>query len=439
MPRQQRGTIIETRTDAGTTYSGRFMAGGKRRCQVLGGGKGYARPDADRDLAYIVEQVARGDWQPAAVAPPVEPADVPTFRVFASEWFGRRVKLGGKGRRAGKGLTTRGEADLRWRIEHHLLGTFGDLRLDEITPRVVDQWTADKVGEINATSINKCLATLKAIMEQAYDYEHIDRVPKIVTMPGHTPDRTLITCTAHMTALLQAADMVDTERSRGGERRAMIAVMMLAGLRLGEALELRRGDVDLAEGIIRVRAEAEDAAKSDAARRRVLVLPVLRDELGRWLAMNRLGPDGLLFATASGNKWSESNVNHRVVCRAVGAANERLVAAGQRPMPRLTPKSLRATFASLLYTLGEPKPSILEQMGHSSEDVTLRHYAKAWEPGDGNRLRAFVHGASWQVLASSADQAPARSPQAGPAMGAWMTGNPVGIGRTGTVVSLPPE
>jgi len=350
--------------------------------------------------------------------------------------------LGGKGRRAGRGLTAKGRADLQWRLSNHLLPTFAELRLDEITPRVVDQWKAEKIDEINATSINKCLSTLKAIMEQAYDYGHLDRAPKIVLLPAHTPDRTLITCTAHMTALLRAADAVDSPQSRRGQRRAMIAVLMLAGLRLGEALELRREDVDLAEGIIHVRAEADDASKSDAARRRVLMLPLLRDELDRWLAATSVAHGGLLFATASGRKWSESNVNHRVVGWSVEAANERLRVAGQRPMPRLTPKSLRATFASMLYTLGAPKPSILDQMGHASEDVTLRHYAKAWDPGDSERLHAFVYGVPQiigQVRTGSVDQAPARRPQAVPAAGAWMAGIPVSIGRTGTVVSLPPE
>ncbi len=59
-----------------------------------------------------------------------------------------------------------------------------------------------------------------------------------------------------------------------GQRRALLATLTFAGLRIGEALSLCWRDVDLARGTITVR-----AAKTHAGVRTVNVLPVLRDEL----------------------------------------------------------------------------------------------------------------------------------------------------------------
>jgi integrase len=59
-------------------------------------------------------------------------------------------------------------------------------------------------------------------------------------------------------------------------RRPLIAVLVFAGLRLGEFQALRWGDVDLLRGTIRVR-----QAKTDAGVRIVHMLPILRRELTR--------------------------------------------------------------------------------------------------------------------------------------------------------------
>jgi integrase len=75
--------------------------------------------------------------------------------------------------------------------------------------------------------------------------------------------------------LLDAAGELDAAgRLRNGKRRALIATLTVAGLRLGEALDLRWRDLDLARGTITVR-----AAKTDAGVRTVNVPPILRDEL----------------------------------------------------------------------------------------------------------------------------------------------------------------
>ena len=77
-------------------------------------------------------------------------------------------------------------------------------------------------------------------------------------------------------------------------------------------------------------------------------------------------------------------------------ANAQLVAQDMPPLPaRLTPHSLRRTFASVLYALGENPAVMMAEMGHTDPGLALRIYAQAMrrDEADQDRLRALVEGA----------------------------------------------
>ena len=192
----------------------------------------------------------------------------------------------------------------------------------------------------------------------------------------------------HVAALLDAARTLDgTARARRGQRRALVATLTFAGLRIGEALALRWRDVDLARGTITV-----GAAKTDAGVRIINILPVLRDELGSYSANSQHTPDALVFGTESGTTLGATNVRRRVLAPVVKIANEQLVKAECDPLPAgLTPHSLRRTFASILFAVGEAPPYVMVQMGHTKPSFTLALYARAMNRRDGEpeRLRAL--------------------------------------------------
>jgi hypothetical protein len=48
---------------------------------------------------------------------------------------------------------------------------------------------------------------------------------------------------------------------------------------------------------------------------------------------------------------------------------------------------LRRTFASVLLTLGEPVPYVMEQLGHTDPKVTLGIYARVMRRSEGDRAR----------------------------------------------------
>ncbi|MGN6372155.1 MAG: tyrosine-type recombinase/integrase [Solirubrobacteraceae bacterium] len=395
------------------TFGLRFRAYGRREYVTLGTAhEGWTHEKAHTELQNVLADVRRGIWQPPAPQVVQAPRQVPTFHEFATEWFERQKLEGG---RQGKGLAKKSRHDLEWRLSNHLLPVFARKRLDQITVEDVDRYRLAKVREdkIGATSINKTLTTLAAILETAVEYELIDRNPargKRRRLPAVQPQRSWLDRAEHIAALLDAAGQLDSKaRVHRGQRRALLATLIFAGLRIGEALSLKRSDIDLARGTITVR-----TSKTDAGVRTVYVLPALRDELDAYLAGLDLSPRALVFGVSTGKPQSANNFRRRVLAEAVTLANARAATEGTKPLPeKLTPHSLRRTFASLLFAVGEAPPYVMAQMGHTTANLTLTIYARQMDRRDGEpeRLKALVEGREWAVLGSSGTF---RRPQGGP-------------------------
>lgn len=393
MPRPAKGQVIVDRRRRSPSYAVRFRTYGRREYVTLGtAAEGWTEAKAQTELQNILADVRRGIWRPTVVEVVQAPREVPTFHVFASEWFERQAVEGG---RRGGGLDT-GKADLKWRLSNHLLLAFASRRLDQITIEDVDRYRLGKVceGKLNATSINKSLATLAAILEGAVEYEMIDRNPargRRRRLPAVASRRSWLDRAEHIAALLDAARQRDRDaRVCRGQRRALLATLVFAGLRIGEALSLRWRYIDLARGTITVR-----DAKTNAGIRIVNILAVLHEELGDYRARLDTTLDALVFGTATGHRQGSTNVRRRVLAKAIEQANKQLIENDVEPLPEgLTPHSLRRTFASLLFAIGETPPYVMAQMGHTTASLTLAIYARQMNRRDGEpkRLKALVEG-----------------------------------------------
>jgi integrase len=341
--------------------------------------------------------VRRGIWQdPATVPAPAAQKAIPTFHEFASEWFAAHKIDGGH---RGQGLAPRSVEDLEWRLSTHLLPAFAHLRLDELTVEHVDRFRRRKVQEgLSASSTNKLLSCLSAILEQAQEYGHVERnvaAGRRRRLPQTPPSRTYIARADHIAALVNAAEAMDAGARGEPYRRPLVAALILAGPRISEALALTWADVDLTRDTLTVR-----AGKTHAAARTIPLLPFLsdalaahRDHLRDGVArMDRLAPETLVFATTSGKPLSASNVRNRIIGPACEAVNAELAKAGEAPMARIGPHSMRRTFASIPDALGEAPPFVMRAMGHTSPNLALGMYAQVIDRRDGEpeRLRELV-------------------------------------------------
>lgn len=388
MPRKPTGTIIERTGKDGLTYrSLRFSAYGKRRFAALGA---VDQAEAERRLRGVLADVERGVWKaPEPQAP--EPEGVPTFHEFAEQWWVEREQ------------EWRDSTRERYRtcLEAHLLPFFGESPVDTITIAMVDKYKATKLreGTLAPATINKQLVLLSGILEAAEERELTLRNPargRRRRVRAQKPHRSYLDTAEQISALLEAAGDLDAEARSDRQhvhRKAMLATLAFAGLRLGEMLALRWRDVDLATGRLRV-----GEAKTDAGRRHVTIRPALRDELLSLRAsLPDAAPDAFVFGTLTGRRHGATNIRKRVLAPAVARASKRT------PLPeQLTPHSLRRTFASLLYAIGEDPPTVMAEMGHTSPALALRIYAQAMrrDRGEKDRLRALVDGIELAVIGS---------------------------------------
>ena len=414
MARPMRGSITEHEGRDGRTYhSLRFQAGGKRYRVPLGA---VSEADAVKALEHTIADVERGTWTPPkAMEAPVETPAVPTFHEFAEEWW--TLKSGE--------LAPNTQADYWWRLTVHLVPYFGPLPLDSIGFEKVERYIAAKLagdiyedgrkvgsGEpLSPRSINMTLTLLGAILERAVKRKLIDSnaaKDKNLRVKEHAPARSYLDGAGQIVALLDAAGELDRKAAKNRrhvERRAMIAVLVFAGLRISELCALRWRDVDLAGGWLGV-----GEAKTDAGRRKVRIRGALRDEMLALRGRHQDTPqDAYVFATRSGGRVSEDNFRNRVLGRpaivvngekkagagTIARANKNLEDAGLPPLPvKLTPHSLRRTFCSVLYALGEDPGVVMDEMGHTDPALALRVYRQAMRRSEDEKaaLRALVEG-----------------------------------------------
>jgi integrase len=178
------------------------------------------------------------------------------------------------------------------------------------------------------------------------------------------------------------------------EERIIIWLLRWTGLRVGEAVELRLGDVDLTAGqecaIVR-------KSKTRSGERVVPIIPELLPELQSWLATlesrGLRAPETPLLTTRLGTAMKSSFV-WRVVKRVAGRAGVRVVPC-TCPEPRsvrhedccprtgsgenrsgVSPHSLRRTFASDLLNRGVRLEVVSKLLGHSSVAITQKAYAQ---------------------------------------------------------------
>lgn len=391
MPRPATGQVEERPTAAGVAYRLRFRAYGERRSITLSGPQ-WTRQKAEDELTVILAQVRQGTWRPPA---PVVVVEDPTFHEFASMWWRE------------KKLTLRPNTIKAYENELsvHLLPFWAGHRLSQITIAEVDRYRDHKVreGALGPETINKTLTRLGQVLDVAEERGLVVRNPMRVNARNRklkvdSKRPVHLDSAEHITALLRAAAALDDEPdARTSGRRALVATLVFAGLRVGEACALRWRDVNLAAGRIEV-----GSAKTRAGQREITLLPVLRDELIAYkLSRETTGSDDLVFSTRSGRARDRQNVRSKVLRPVIVRADEILEAADLTPLPRgVTPHKLRHTYASILAALNEPMPNVTHMLGHTTPGFTLSVYTHMMRRGEEEleALRRLVGGVEWPRL-----------------------------------------
>ncbi len=261
-------------------------------------------------------------------------------------------------------------------VTRYLVPRLGRKRLGALTARDVRLFLAglarDGVGERTAQHAH---ATLRAALEDAVREEMIPRnVAKLVRAPRpEVVERQPLTVD-QVRALLRA--------TCDHRLHALFVVVAVLGLRRSEVLGLRWEDVDLSEGVLRVRrglhrVDGGLTVMPTKTRRseRVVPLPELvvralrehrqRQEVER-AALGPRWPDlGYVFTTPIGTPIDPRN------CTRLVQAEVRRVGL---PVVRL--HDFRHGCVSVLLSLGVPPRTVMEIVGHATLEVTMNLYAQ---------------------------------------------------------------
>ena len=321
---------------------------------------------ASRLKAEIEGRIARDEFNYAEFFP-----DSPRARTL-SRRAGDAITVGEVLRRyidtAERSLQRSTWLDYNRSVDSHLIPTFGDLHLTELTRAKLREWASGL--DVTPKRLANILLPLRAVLKDAAADEIIDRnvlhgwKPEIkaklrdeTAIDPFTPDEIRLICAAC-----------------DGQLRNLVQFGFWTGVRTSELFALRWPDVDWRRGLVRVqrarvRGETK-TTKTAAGVRDVKLLPPALEALKAQRTHTELLGGEIFHDPRTDAPWSGDHALRS------GPWRRALRAAGVRYR---YPYQMRHTYASMMLSAGENPAWIARQMGHADWGMIRRTYAR-WMP-----------------------------------------------------------
>jgi integrase len=321
-----------------------------RRSEILGTVTDLpTRRDAEIVLSDRLRRVNSADYHPRSCC---------WFRSFVQEWEAQ----------AHPTLKYATQEHYKYVVNSHLLPVFGDVQLRLISRESIQMFLASKLKEgLSWRTVKHCRTTLGTILGTAEFWGYIDDNPVRKTrLPrrGPQPEKVILT-PEQLSSLLEKLP----EPSR-----ALVWLLVLTGLRIGELLALRWQDIDLQAGLLRVSRTLYEGRFDEPKTRSSIRTVPLSAKGAEILASIRRGtpkPDALVFCSKKGTPLCRRNLRNRQldpVCK-------------ELKIPKIGWHSLRHSNATLLDAVGTPLGTVQSLLGHSSPEITRGTYIHSLPAG----------------------------------------------------------
>lgn len=322
------------------------------------------REDAESWLSDRRREIDRELWSPPATAEQKKAkrkADT-KFREYAEKWVETRTVKG-------RPLKPRTVAHYEQMLTDHVYPTFGKKSLRDISMESVDRWYARTLKD-RPTMRAHTYSLLRTILETARTRDRlIDSNPCLIRGAG-TATRTIKPKPATF-------EQIATVTSEMPEKlQPMVLLATFCALRFGELVELRRKDIDLGDGVVRIRRAAVRVAggweigdpKSDAGIRDVAIpsniTPALETHLKKHVPS---GGEALLFPAKSGGHLQPSTLYRHFYKARTAAKREDLRWHDLRHSGAVLAAQAGATLAELMARLGHSTPQAAMRYQHQAQ------------------------------------------------------------------------
>jgi integrase len=356
----------------------------------------------------------------------IAPAKVPTFKAAAELWYASKVD-----RRPAH------VADLRSRLDKHILPRLGKLKLDRIGVGAIEEMRdALKAESYAPRTINAIIRIVSAVFKSAIRRDQIVRNPvdklerafmAAREMPTGETDASSNDDEVDPDSILTPEEVGAMLNETGrGLYRAFFTTAAVTGARAGELFALRWSNVKMTKSgegsLIRIRhtvswARLKDEEirpryfppKTKAGKREIPIPAELLTALRAWKLQCPPTPDDLVFPASDGRPLRRSNVLRYGLWPALDRAELR----------RVNIHSLRHSFASALIMGGTPITEVQSLLGHASPAITLRIYSHWFQTKDTGAV-----GRLSKIMLGNAGDSPKRA-KSGQISGSIETAKPV--------------
>lgn len=313
-----------------------------------------AKMDAEAFLTDRRREIDADLWNKDAAT---KRAERTTFGAYAAGWLaGRQV--------AGRPIKQRTREHYQSILDDHLLDTFGGRQLAAITPKDVREWYGSTLID-RPTMRSHAYSLLRTIMGSAVTDELIDANPCRITGAGRAKR-------VHRIRPASVEELAAVTEAMPERFRLMVMLASWCAMRFGETVELRRGDIDLSDEVIRIRRAAVrthggtfdvTTPKSDAGVRDVAIpphiIPQIEGHLAKFVDSKR---DSLVFAAEKGGHLQPSTLyRHWYKARKVAGRDD------------LRWHDLRHSGAVLAAATGASLAELMARLGHSTPQAAMRY------------------------------------------------------------------